>query len=473
LESLTGLEHARGECFRSNSAYSDDSGRLVEIKPLSRWSSTRPEVDVNVQRVPLAREVVVVAKADGSASLRAVDRIAIGLQPGPNFTEHANRFFWDGAVGRGSDIEQVIAALLRARGEVIDDLASTLPFNVVLLISPAEVHGFAGLPSASVGLDLVLGGREVAGEAIAVVHDDFRLESEDHLVHLLGTPLLGVEWPVDVVPENVNFAVVGHELTDEAVGVVDEALAGFGIGSAASAIGMMPIHKRVVEADAETLGASGLDEFADEVSLRPLPGSAVVGELGVPETEALMMLGGEDHVLLPCPLGKSRPLTRDTRTRPEMLRKDFILRNGNALGFHDPLLVADDAVEAPVDEHTELGLTPPGNASRSRADRFCRFGTVRLRGLRRSGLLCGCRSRGGNEKTAGPKAEHEVSAREWVEWHIGKAPGNRFDARHVNRGAESDSIATRLELLLLTRFDASVGNESAMGSVVRSARRTG
>ena len=243
-----------------------------------------------------------------------------------------------------------------------------LPLGVVLLVAPAEVHGVAGFPGAVVGLDLVLGRGEVAGQAVAVVDDDVGLEFEDHLVHLFGAPLLGGERLVDVVPEDVDLAVVGHQLADEAVGVVDKALAGFGVGFAADAVGVVPVHERVVEADAEAFGAGGFDELADEVAPGALLHGVVVGELGVPHAEAFVVLGGHHHVLLSGAFGEAGPLAGGVGFRREVLGEDFILRNGNALGFHDPLLVADDAVEAPVDEHAELGFAPPGEAAGAGGD---------------------------------------------------------------------------------------------------------
>ncbi len=72
-----------------------------------------------------------------------------------------------------------------------------------------------------------------------------------------------------------------------------------------------------------------------------------------------MVLRGQYHVLLSGASGEASPLARGAGFRREVLRQNFILRNGNALGFHHPLLVANHAVEAPVDEHAELSFAPP------------------------------------------------------------------------------------------------------------------
>jgi len=174
--------------------------------------------------------------------------------------------------------------------------------------------------------------------------------------------LLPGERPVDVVPEDIDLAVVGEEFADKAVGVVDETLAGGWVGGADGSIGMVPVHEGVIEADFETLSAGGFDELAYEISLRTLLHGVVVSEFGVPHAEAFVVLGGHDHVLLAGTFGESCPLAGGSRFGLKMLREEFILRNGDAFGFHDPLLVADDAVKAPVDEHAELCLLPPSEA---------------------------------------------------------------------------------------------------------------
>jgi hypothetical protein len=79
-----------------------------------------------------------------------------------------------------------------------------------------------------------------------------------------------------------------------------------------------------------------------------------------------MVLGGENHVLLPCAFCQASPLTCEAYLGLEVLRQKFVLRNRNAFGLENPLLLPNDAVETPVDEHTEASLLPPGDAAGSR-----------------------------------------------------------------------------------------------------------
>ena len=54
----------------------------------------------------------------------------------------------------------------------------------------------------------------------------------------------------------------------------------------------------------------------------------------------------------------------------------LVLRDGDALAVHHPLVAAELRVEAPVDEHAEARLVPPAHALRPRGGdllKVCRF----------------------------------------------------------------------------------------------------
>jgi len=69
-----------------------------------------------------------------------------------------------------------------------------------------------------------------------------------------------------VVPQDVDLAVVRHELAQLAVGVVDEALPGGGIGFGQSPIGMVPIHERVIKTDAHIFRARRFHIFLHQIA---------------------------------------------------------------------------------------------------------------------------------------------------------------------------------------------------------------
>jgi len=157
LEFLSGAEDLCGEDFGFDAADREDRGRLEETEPLRCGSMRRPEVRVDVERVAAAGEVIEVAKAYGSAAIGAVDGTAVGLEPRAYGFERLDGSLRNGAVRLGTDVEQIVTALLGACGEVVDDALGRFPFGVVKLKAPAEIHGVAGLPGALGGFDLVLG----------------------------------------------------------------------------------------------------------------------------------------------------------------------------------------------------------------------------------------------------------------------------------------------------------------------------
>src|SRR5437016_1627924 len=108
----------------------------------------------------------------------------------------------------------------------------------------------------------------------------------DMVFHFLRFPLFGGERPVHVVPEHVNLPVVGHQFTNQPMRVSDKPLPSRFISGTACAVGMVPIHQRIVEAHAQTFRPRGVYEFTHQVASRSLFGSTVVGELGIELAEA-------------------------------------------------------------------------------------------------------------------------------------------------------------------------------------------
>src|ERR1019366_3499748 len=249
------------------------------------------------------------------------------LHPLAHGGEDAHGFFGDGAIGPGTDVEEVIPGVVGASHQVAHDGLGRLPIVVGLLVAPTAVHGHAGFPGARGGADGLLGGGEIAGEAVAVVDNDLGLQLVDHVVHFFGFPLLGVERPVDVVPQNIDLAVIGEEFANVAVDVIDEAAPRGLVGEAAGAIGVVPVHQGIVEAHAETFGAGGFDVLLHQVAAGPLLGGVVVGELGVEVAKPFVVLGGHHHIFLAGQVGQVRPPGRGVGFWREQLGLLVILHN--------------------------------------------------------------------------------------------------------------------------------------------------
>ena len=60
---------------------------------------------------------------------------------------------------------------------------------------------------------------------------------------------------------------------------------------------MVPVHQRIVEAEAQAFRACCVDVFPHEIATWAALGRTIVREFGIEVTEALVMLGGHHHVL--------------------------------------------------------------------------------------------------------------------------------------------------------------------------------
>lgn len=72
-----------------------------------------------------------------------------------------------------------------------------------------------------------------------------------------------------------------------------------------------------------------------------------------------MVFGRHHHIFLARCLGKLCPSARRIGCRLEALGELLVFGDGNAFFLHGPLVPAQDAVKAPVNEHAEAGFVPP------------------------------------------------------------------------------------------------------------------
>src|SRR5215831_15389908 len=145
--------------------------------------------------------------------------------------------------------------------------------------------------------------------------------------------------------------------------VFDETLARIFVRGAAGAIRMMPVHQRVVKADAQPFGSRSFDVLTHQIASGALLGGAVVRQLCVPQTEALMMLGGHHHIFLSGAASQPRPVARGIGFGREVLCQQLILSDGNGFVLHRPLVLANHTVQSPMNEYSEARLMPPLHAA--------------------------------------------------------------------------------------------------------------
>ena len=161
-----------------------------------------------------------------------------------------------------------------------------------------------------------------------------------------------------------------------------------------SAVGMMPIHQRIIETDAQTFGARGIDILAHQITTGSLLGRTIVGQLRIEIAEAFMMLGRHHHVLHARAFGQLRPRARGVWDGLEIRRQLLVFTDRDAFVFHHPFVTAERAVEAPVNKHAKLRFVPPLHAARAIFDRrSCRRAVIHRTRLLAQCNICHVRSR--------------------------------------------------------------------------------
>ena len=179
----------------------------------------------------------------------------------------------------------------------------------------------AGLPQATGHrLDLLFGRGEILGDAAAIVDQDVWLMLTHHRIERDGLHCYAIQRPVDVVPEQIDLSVVAHQFAHQAVGIAYETLPRGFVGGTGDAVGVMPVHQRIIQANLEALGAAGLDHFAHEVTTRTTLDRVMRRDLGIPQAVAFVMFGGEHQVLHPGGLGHARPGPGAVHARVPLIR---------------------------------------------------------------------------------------------------------------------------------------------------------
>ena len=338
--------------------------RHFRLEAAHREFLARPAPDPVVQVPALDRELPAghpLHAADGAVS-PAVDGLAVGAEPPADGDQPLGGLRRQRPVRCRADVEEQVAAPGRALAEHADHLADAAPVDGAGHVAPRAVEGHAGLPGpAHLGfLDVLLGRAEVLVQLGPVVDEDVRLEPADHGVAAAAVPRLGgPERPGHVIPQDVDLAIMGHEFPDAAGREVAEPAAGLLVVRAAGAVGVVPVHQRIIEADLEAELAAGLDVLAHEVP----PGAALRGVVvrlpGVPQAEALVVLGGHDHVLHAGLSGEGGPLAGRARLGLPGVGQLLVLVEGDPLAVHHPFVPAELGVQPPMDEHAEAGFLPP------------------------------------------------------------------------------------------------------------------
>ncbi len=122
---------------------------------------------------------------------------------------------------------------------------------------------------------------------------------------------------------------------------------------------MVPIHQRIVKADAQAFRARRINVFAHQIPARPLFRSAIVSQLRIKITEAFVVLSRHYHVLHAGALCQLRPGTSSVGNRLKIRREPLVLTDWYAFVFHHPFVTPKRTVQTPVNEHAKPGFVPP------------------------------------------------------------------------------------------------------------------
>ena len=141
--------------------------------------------------------------------------------------------------------------------------------------APTVVHRHAAFPSASRFPHAVIscsGVEKSTFQAVAIVQDNFRLEFENHFVHASRFPLLRGRWPVRRHTRGRRSCRSSSESRISPCVYSTKRLRAASSVLQARAVGMVPVHERIIEADAQPFGPGGINKFADQIPPRALRG---------------------------------------------------------------------------------------------------------------------------------------------------------------------------------------------------------
>lgn len=135
-----------------------------------------------------------------------------------------------------------------------------------------------------------------------------------------------------------------------------------GLGCVAK-IRVVHIGRRVIEAQPHLAFVARSGELLDDVLTVGRIRDLVFGVLGIEHAESVVMLGREDHILLPSCAGEVNPFVGVKPSRIEAFpqRRLFGLSNTARLWHHNGprCLHTCQGIEPPVNEHSELRLPVP------------------------------------------------------------------------------------------------------------------
>ena len=254
------------------------------------------------------------------------------------------------------------------------------PGLFIPVITPGAGEGLAAFPDHGIAVRIfqafighkLFGRDDVAGpgQVEAVVNNDFRLEFADEFDQFFGFPVIATLAVFagigEVKPDDVNFAVSGQKFRDLIPHILGITLHGaalveffpvrmidIGVTAVNDKVRVMPVQKRVVEADLQAFRSESIHHFPEQIFAAGSVGNFVIGVFAVPHAEAFVMLGGEDNVLHPGVFCSLCPFAGIEEIRIEKFKVNGIIFIQDLFMKTDPFMPGGHGIQPPVDEHAE------------------------------------------------------------------------------------------------------------------------
>ncbi|MPM66580.1 hypothetical protein SDC9_113490 [bioreactor metagenome] len=272
-------------------------------------------------------------------------------------------------------IEQQIAAPGDMADQHFENFAGTFAAAVVAGVAPgAAAKDLTALPRQRIALGVAhafarnrLFRRVEVGKSRQPVDQNVRLKPPDQRIQSGGVPDLFRFRIGAVKPQQIDRSILGQQLPHLIVEIlrVGREVASGGMPAQGMAridhiIRVMPVGQRIVDADFQPFRPEGVDNPPQQVApAAGRGGGLVIGELRIPQTEAVMVLGGDHHVFHARGAGQLRPCGRIEKIGLEILDIFAVILVAEFLVRLLPFAARSERVDSPVEKEAEPGLMEP------------------------------------------------------------------------------------------------------------------
>ena len=342
----------------------------------AKLSVLRPCKDVQVEVGIFLCSTAKERHAGKWAGFGVVDCFAINLEPFAHRFQTCDKFLLDGAVWFGADVEKQVAALADYFDEHADEIAIRFEVCLIFVIAPGiHIDRDAAFPQCAIETgcwnELLRGAKVgfVAGFAFVdtVVDKRVGLVAADKGIDFSVAFEIGQGvFPFAIEPDHSNVAVASEELSEllfHEVDILVVVAAGFGVfifpGTAGTIGGVVPIHDRVIEAEAETVFGSGLGKVFEGVAFVRRDFDIVVADFRSVDGKAIVMFGGDDDVFGTGTFKEAGPFFGVKVYGVELFSEDVVFRLWDLEEVAGPFVATDYGVGTPMDEDPKFGVFEP------------------------------------------------------------------------------------------------------------------